>query len=184
MEHTHTILCTYDDYLLLPDDGKRYEIIEGDLSMAPAPFTNHQDVSRNLEFILLEYLKKTRWGILYDAPTDIVFSMIDIVQPDLSVVARERREIITKRNIVAAPDLVIEILSPSTALTDRTTKKALYEKYGVKEYWIVDPDEETIEVFNLEQGRFVEKGMFKNEEHLTSNLLYGLSVDLNEVFEK
>ncbi len=184
MENTHTILCTYDDYLLLPADGKRYEIIEGELFMAPAPFTDHQDVSRNLEFILLKYLEITKWGKLYNAPTDVIFSMTHVVQPDLLIVARERKEIITKRNIVAAPDLVVEIISPSSALIDRTTKKSLYEKYGVKEYWIVDPDNETIEVFSLENNVFLVAGTFSQGDTLTSRLLPGLEVVLGEVFER
>ncbi|MBI5214849.1 MAG: Uma2 family endonuclease [Ignavibacteriae bacterium] len=183
MKHSHSIFCTYDDYLTLPNDGRRYEVIDGELTMAPAPFTDHQDVLRNLEFILVSFLRKTRWGILYAAPTDVVFSMTDIVQPDLLVVARERKEIITKKNIIAAPDLVIEILSPSSTLTDRTTKKALYEKYGVKEYWIVDPDEQAIEVFNLENKIFIMMNVFKSDEQLTSKLLKELVVDLKEVFE-
>ncbi len=152
--------------------------------MAPAPFTDHQDVSQNLEFILLQYLEENKWGILYDAPTDVIFSMTEVVQPDLLIVARGRKEIITKRNIVAAPDLVVEIISPSSALIDRTTKKSLYEKYGVKEYWIVDPDEETIEVYSLENKVFVGVGVFFKSETLTSRLLPILEVKLGEVFER
>ncbi|TAK60706.1 MAG: Uma2 family endonuclease, partial [Bacteroidetes bacterium] len=149
MQHSHTTPCTYDDYLLLPDDGKRYEIIDGELFVAPAPFIDHQRISIFLTNIIFEYVSEMKIGEVFTAPGDVVFSMIDIVQPDIVYVSASRKEIITKRNIIAAPDFVVEILSLSTVLADRTTKKSLYEKYGVKEYWIVDPEEETIEVFNL-----------------------------------
>lgn len=177
-------LVTYDDYLTLPADGKRYEIIEGELFMTPAPTTDHQKVSSNLEQIFYNFLDQHPLGELYHAPTDVVFSMTEVVQPDIVFILKERKEIITKRNIVAAPDLIIEITSESTAVTDRTTKKALYEKHGVKEYWIVDSDAKTIECFVLGQSKFERIGIYSESDTLVSRLLPELKLRIQEVFPK
>jgi Uma2 family endonuclease len=179
---TTSPIVTYDDYLTLPADGKRYEIIEGELSMTPAPFTDHQRILGRLFRFIDEFARKNNAGEVFVAPTDVVLSMTDVVQPDILFVTKERSHIITIKNIIAAPDLVIEILSESTAVIDRTTKKSLYEKYGVKEYWIVDPENEDIECFSLKEATFTLMGSFKKNESFESVLLKGLTIEVNKIF--
>ena len=104
---------TYEDYLTLPDE-KRYELIEGDLYMVPAPDFYHQIISRNIEFLLWGFIKKRNLGTVVHAPVDVVLTTEDVIQPDILYISNERRGIITGRNVTGAPDLVIEILSPST----------------------------------------------------------------------
>nr|NIR48553.1 Uma2 family endonuclease [candidate division KSB1 bacterium]NIR69031.1 Uma2 family endonuclease [candidate division KSB1 bacterium]NIS24097.1 Uma2 family endonuclease [candidate division KSB1 bacterium]NIT71016.1 Uma2 family endonuclease [candidate division KSB1 bacterium]NIU24716.1 Uma2 family endonuclease [candidate division KSB1 bacterium] len=137
---------TYQDYLDLPEDGERYEVINGELVMVPAPDTNHQDVSGKIEFELRKFNEKIHAGKIFDAPIDVVLSEENIHQPDILFIANENSQIITDKNISGAPDLIIEILSPSTAYYDLVEKKDNYEKFGVKEYWIVDPKKRRVEL--------------------------------------
>ncbi|MEK9135534.1 MAG: Uma2 family endonuclease [Bacteroidota bacterium] len=177
-----SILTTYDDYRLLPNDGNRYEIMDGELYMTPAPSTEHQEVSLHLERTLLDYLEKSHWGKLYHAPVDVVLSMTDVVQPDIVLISKERSAIITRKNIVAAPDIVIEIISETTEKMDRITKKAVFERFGVAEYWIVDPEKKVIEVFKLMKEKYESPIMFKHTDMLTSSRLPGLSLSLRLIF--
>jgi Uma2 family endonuclease len=181
METTRMVV-TYDDYLKLPNDGNRYEILEGELVMTPAPETDHQRISRNLEFVLHSYATKHSLGEVFDAPMDVVFSMTTVVQPDIVFVSAERSHIITKKNIIAAPDLVIEILSESSETTDRTTKKKLYEQHGVKEYWIVDPISQTVEQYVLSGTTYRLIAKAARTDSLTVHSMQGLSVELRKVF--
>ncbi len=145
---------TYEDYLTFPDDGKRYEIIDGDLFMAPAPDTDHQDISGNLFVLLRRFVRRHQLGRVFYAPYDVVLAEHDIVEPDIIFVATENAHIITEKNIQGAPDLVIEIVSPSSRERDRVRKFRRYARFGVPEYWIIEPDEETVEVFTLVEGKF------------------------------
>jgi len=172
---------TYADYLLLPDDGYIYQIIDGELHMAPAPSPYHQRISRNIEFLLWSFVSKNGLGEILDSPCDVVLSPQDIVQPDLLFISRDRSHIIGERYIEGPPDLIVEILSPSTVELDRKHKKELYQRYGVKEYWIVDPNRKEVEVYTLEGGRYSLHGRFGANESLNSPLL-GLTVSLREVF--
>lgn len=181
MPHTATLL-TYDDYLTLPNDGKRYELIEGELYMTPAPTTEHQAISFRLEHLLYDFVSQSNRGYIYHAPIDIVLSMTDVVEPDIIYFSKEREYIITKRNIIAAPDLVIEILSEGTETIDRTIKKTLYEKHGVKEYWIVDPDKKTIDYFVLKNNKFERCGLFLIDDSFFSCFLPELKVVVKEIF--
>ena len=117
--------------------------------MSPAPGTRHQAVSRHIQFQLYEQLEKTGLAAVFDAPTDIHLDENDVVEPDLMVIDERRRSIIAPAKITDAPDLVVEILSESTAHRDRSVKRALYERAGVGEYWIVDPDANTVTAFKL-----------------------------------
>ncbi|MBI2264963.1 MAG: Uma2 family endonuclease [Armatimonadetes bacterium] len=144
------IKFTYQDYLLMPDD-RRYELIEGDLRMVPAPNEAHQRVSKKIEFRLIQSLEEVGSAYVYDAPVDVVFSDETAVQPDILVISKERKNIITKEHIRGAPDLIIEILSPHSLERDRIIKKKLYGKFGVREYWIVDPESQSIEVLVWKQ---------------------------------
>lgn len=173
------IKFTYQDYLLLPEE-KRYELIEGELFMVPSPDVEHQELSRDLEQILWEFVKRNDLGTVFYAPLDVVLSEEDVVQPDILFVSKERSHIIKEKNIQGAPDLVIEILSPATSERDRILKRKLYAKYGVKEYWIVDPEEKSIEVSTLGKKGFKTIGIYKTS--LQSPLLKGLFIDLSEIF--
>ena len=147
------IKLTYEDYRTTPED-KRYELLDGELTMAPAPRTNHQRVQFELGLTLGQFVKDRELGEVFFAPTDVVLSDTDVVQPDILFVSSERAHIITEDNIQDAPDLVIEILSPGTADRDRGFKRALYAQHGVREYWLVGPDSATVTVLALEEEGF------------------------------
>ena len=179
-----TIQWTYEDYLAFPEDGKRYEIIGGDCFMSPAPRTRHQRVSLKLATALEIYLTRHKAGVVFDAPTDVVLSKVDVVQPDLLVILAARASIITEKNIQGAPDLVIEILSETTRKTDEVVKKKLYERYGVSEYWIVDPELALVKIYRLTDGRYAkaEERAEERGETVTTALLPGLDISLTELF--
>ena len=179
------IQWTYEDYLAFPEDGKRYEIIEGDCFMSPAPRTRHQAISLRLTYFLYDYLRDTKLGHVFDAPTDVIFSETNIVQPDVLVVLAARAAIITEKNIQGAPDLVIEILSETTRKMDEVVKKKLYERYGVLEYWIVDPELALVKIYRLTDGRYgrAEERAQERGETVTTVLLPGLDIALTELFE-
>src|SRR5699024_3456521 len=181
---TKTTLVTYDDYRNLPDDGKRYEIIEGRLLMTPAPHTIHQRILGKLYKSISNYTEEQNIGEIFIAPVDVILSMTNVVQPDLMFIAKERSHIITEKNVVAAPDLVAEITSESTKVRDQTTKKALYEKYGVKEYWIIYPDDEKVEQFILQDEKLVLQKTVGKSDLLKPKVISGLSIALEEVFTR
>jgi Uma2 family endonuclease len=176
------IKFTYRDYVNAPED-KRYELLDGDLVVAPAPNTEHQSVSRNIEVPLWIFVRDGDLGYVFDAPCDVVLSDTDVVQPDILFVSKERPHIITRNNIQGAPDLVIEILSPGTAERDLTFKRALYARHGVREYWLVYLDTRTIEVLVFGRGGFELAATYHRNQVLRSPLLEGLRLDLSEVFE-
>lgn len=178
------ILLTYDDYLTLPNDGKRYEIIEGGLNVSPAPEPKHQEAIGNIFTALRNFVRSRSLGRIYVSPIDVVLSMTDIVQPDIVFISAERLSIVKKKNIVAAPDLVVEVLSPSTAIMDRTQKKSLYEKYSVREYWIVDVENEAVEVYTLKESRFDSPKVFRSSQSVISSLLTGFTLLVSEVFQE
>ncbi len=171
---------TYADYEKIPDDGHRHEIIEGEEYMTPAPEVPHQRVSRKLERVLDEHVTKHSLGEIFHAPIDVVLSDEDVVQPDIIFISTARSASITRKNIRGAPDLVVEILSPSTAAVDRGPKRALYERAGVTEYWLVDPDVRTVEVRELGSPRRVR--IYKDDQSFESAVLPGLVVRLAEIF--
>ena len=149
---------TWQDVQQMPDDGNRYEAIEGDLYVTPAPTTRHQRVSKRLLYALDRILERPGLGEVFIAPYGVEFPATgEGVQPDIVFVSQERRDTITEAGIVGAPDLVVEILSPSTAGRDRTIKLRLYEREGVREYWIVDPDENAVDVWRFGEERTHER---------------------------
>ncbi len=145
---------TYAEYERIPDDGQRHEIVDGEHHVNPAPGTYHQTVSRRIQFQLYEQIELTGLGQVFNAPVDLQLSDFDIVQPDLVVVLEEKRSIITPTRIEGVPDLVVEILSPSSARTDRTLKKELYRRSRILEYWVVAPEEHVIEQYSLVGDRY------------------------------
>lgn len=144
------IVLTYEDYVLLPNDRNRYEILEGELTVTPAPGTKHQSASANLFKLLSRHIDEHDLGKLFYAPIDLILAPTIILQPDLLFVFSAHQHIITERAIEGVPDLVIEILSPTTSRTDRVNKAQIYARYGVSVYWIVDPEHEAIEIYLLE----------------------------------
>ena len=176
------IKFTYKDYKSLPEsETKRYELIEGELIMVPSPFTYHQRISRKLEFLLEDFVEKNKLGEIFYAPCDVHLGD-NVVQPDILFVSKEHFYVIAREEIKGAPDLVIEILSPATAERDRTIKRTLYARYGVREYWIVDPEKKTVEVLTLKKEGYETFGIYKMQDTLTSPLLSGLSINLTKVF--
>lgn len=173
---------TYQDYLLTPDD-KRYELLEGELIMVPAPTTVHQRISRKLEVALDEFVKKQDLGEVFDAPCDVFLDDENVVQPDILFIAKERSDIITEANIKGAPDLIVEIISPASAYNDLVRKKKLYARFGVAEYWLVDPGEKTVEVLRLEDQDYPVGESFSSENVLISLSFPGLLIDLTEIFK-
>ena len=176
---------TYEDYVLFPDDGKRHEIIEGDHYVTPAPRTKHQRISANLTTAMVSFAKQRNLGLVLTAPCDVVLSDENVIQPDILFVSTARAAIVTEDNIQGAPDLMVEIISESSRKKDEVTKRKLYERYGVQEYWIVDPELETVKIFKLEQqayGRAIEVSKEDNDV-LTTELLPDFSFAVTEIFE-
>ena len=138
---------TYEDYRLIPDDGRRYELLEGQLHVTPAPGLEHQRVSKRLFTILLRYFEEGRRGEVLYAPLDVILADDDVVQPDL-VVVRDPAQL-SSRGVEGAPFLVVEVISPGRAHYDRTVKAQRYAARGVPHYWIVDPEARRLEGFRL-----------------------------------
>ena len=176
-----TIKLNYTDYVQLPDDGNIHEIIDGDHFMSPAPGTDHQRISRRIQFQLMAQIEQTGFGEVFDAPTDLQLSEFDIVQPDLLVVLGEPGAYVTPTKIVGPPALVVEILSPSTSLRVRSLKFDLYARVGVAEYWIVDQDERAVVRYLLPDEGFREAGRH-HEQIKFSHESVAASVDLNAVW--
>lgn len=174
---------TYEDYIHMPE-GKRYEIVEGELYMVPSPTTMHQRVSRELEEMLSKFVKDKGLGEVFDAPIDVVFSETDIVQPDIIFISNKNKGIIREENIAGAPDLIIEILSPSSENRDRVIKKKLYTKNRVREYWLVDPQKRIIEALILGKNGYETLKVFSDSEILISRLIEGLQIPIDKVFKK
>jgi len=180
------IKFTYEDYKSLPEsETKRYELLGGELIMVPSPSTHHQRISGRLWSILRTFVLRRGLGEVFYAPLDVVLGEgeeREVVQPDIIYVSKERSQIIAEEEIRGAPDLVIEIISPGTEDRDRHYKKTLYARHRVREYWIVDPEAKTVEVYALGEKGFELVKAYKADELLKSPLLQGLEVDLKEVF--
>ena len=175
---------TYEDFLNFPDEGKRHEIIDGEHYVTPSPNTKHQAVSSNLHGLLWTYLRDHPIGRIFAAPYDVILSDVDVVEPDLLYVSRERFNVVTAQHVRGVPDLVVEILSPGTRKTDEVTKRKLYERFGVHEYWVVDTELETIKVYRQADGAFVRAAELSAEQNdrLATPLLPNFSVALAEIF--
>ena len=176
-------LITYEDYLTFPDnDGIRKEIIEGELYMTPALSTKHQLVLKKILRLLDNYVLQNGLGEVLFAPCDVIFSSINVMQPDIIFISNENLKILTEKNIQGAPDLIIEILSPYSTDNDRIYKKMVYEKFGVKEYWIVDPVEKNIEIWTRKTKKFELLSKTKQHESIQSLLLEDLKFELSDIF--
>jgi len=179
------VKLTYDDFLLFPDDGQRHELIDGEHYVTPSPNIRHQDISGRLHLLIGNWLSVHRLGRVFYAPLDVRFSMFDVVEPDLLYVSNERAaELLSGQHVCGAPDLVVEIGSPSTRQRDETIKRRLYENATVVEYWVVDPDIDVIRVYRREGERFARPMELSREagDVLTSRLFPGLDIPLSHVF--
>ena len=177
---------TYDDLVGKPDDGLRRELIDGELYVTPSPSIRHQTIVLNIATLILGHVRRHGLGRVFVAPLDVLFSQIDVVEPDVLFVSRPReREVLAEKHLVGPPDLVVEVGSPGTRRTDERTKQRLYERFAVPEYWIVDPDLDAIKVFRLIEGRYqrVQELSLEAADVLTSPLLPGLELPLPAIFE-
>ncbi len=172
---------TYEDYCLLPE-GQSYEVVDGELLVTPAPTTRHQLAKARLVRILQDFVESRRLGFVLDAPYDVLLSPHDVLQPDVLFVSAERRSIIGEKNTEGAPDLVVEVLSPSTEARDRVAKAKRYAAFGVREMWLADPDGKTIEVFVNATDGFRRAGFHSEEDVARSILLPGLEFPVAPVF--
>ena len=148
------IKLTYEDCVDLPDDGRRYEILDGELEVSPAPAPKHRAVSGNLFAILHAHVQERGLGSVYYAPIDVILADTSIVQPDLVFIAVGRESIVSHRGIEGPPDLAVEILSPWSVRRDRVAKAALYARYGIRHYWLVDPDARVLEVYEVDGAEY------------------------------
>jgi Uma2 family endonuclease len=174
---------TYAKYASLPDDGKRYEVVRGELVVCPAPNSDHQDACLALGAALRAFARNRGSGRCVIAPFDVVLAADVVLQPDVLFVTAERLHLVRKEGVFGAPDLVVEILSPSTKRHDLVVKRALYAEYGVREMWVVDPDARTISQFGLENGELRHVRDVATGEVTSLAVLPGFSTPLADLFE-
>ena len=176
---------TYDDFVLFPDDGKRHEIIDGEHYVTPSPRTRHQIIVGNFYLLIASWLENNPIGRVFLSPLDVVMSNVDIVVPDLLYLSHERAAtVMTEKHARGVPELVVEIASPGTRRRDDGIKRHLYERAGVTEYWIVDPDVDRVRVYRREGDRFG-RAIELSREHgdqLSTPLLPGLEMPLARLF--
>lgn len=172
---------TYEDYKNMPED-ERYELIDGELIMAAAPKKVHQRVDMRLGAKFFVHVETNDLGEVYSAPFDVYLSDTNVVQPDLLFVSKERLGIITEANVQGAPDLVVEILSPSTASMDWNRKRELYTEYGVKEYWIVAPEVRLVWLLLPRDGVLEISGVYGDGQIVSSTVIEGFSVNPSDIF--
>jgi Uma2 family endonuclease len=181
---TTTIQLTVEDLEIIPEErvGDRHELIDGELFVTPVPVSKHQAISFNLTLALGNFTRRKRLGEVRTAPSGVRLHDDTLVIPDLVFVARGRLKTIGEKTIDGPPDLVVEILSPGTRRRDLTTKRELYARFGVPEYWIVDPDAKTLTVLVVYEGRYESSAQKENGE-VNSHILPGLALTLEQVFE-
>jgi Uma2 family endonuclease len=179
------VKLTYDDFVKFPDDGLRHELIDGEHYVTPSPNTKHQRVSINLTVLIGSWLERTAIGQLCHAPFDVVFSHYDVVEPDLLYLSNARAaDALTPKHVRGVPELVIEIESPGTRKRDETIKRRLYERCGVSEYWVVDPELSVIRVYRREGEGYGRPQELSAEagDVLTTPHLEGLVMPLARIF--
>ena len=173
--------CGYEDYRRTPDD-ERYELLDGELIMVPAPRVDHQRVVLRLASVLHAFVEERGLGEVLAAPCDVVLSDTDVVQPDVLFVSRERAHVVVPENVRGAPDLVVEVFSPSTGERDRTVKRALYARHGVREYWQVDTQARTVTVLRSSGADFETEAVYRGDRTARSAVLDGFGVGLERIF--
>jgi Uma2 family endonuclease len=167
-----------------PDDGRRYELYEGEVIVVPAPLPRHQRVAQHIGELLGEYERATG-GMMFCVPIDIVFSEYDVIQPDIVFFRKERRHLIDMMKAThVPPDLAVEVLSRSTEARDRGRKMQLLSRFSVPEYWIVDPVGNTLEIYALQGGSYALAGVHDEHERVHSPTLEGLTFDARRIFQE
>ena len=176
-----TVKLTYEDYRRMPED-ERYELIEGELIMAAAPNRAHQTTQRKLGLRMGSFVETEDLGEVFFSPFDVVLSEHNTFQPDIIFVSKENAGIITDANIQGAPDLVVEIISPSSTGRDWVVKRDLYARHGVKEYWLIDPINRTLWVMLLKDGYLELAGEYREGDTVTASTIEGFSVSASDIF--
>jgi Uma2 family endonuclease len=171
---------TADDLAQMPDDGRRYEVLGGELIVSPSLSDRHQTVLTELMLAVGPFIREQRLGKMFPAPFDVYFDERNSFQPDLVIVLRQNLRRIHRNRIVGPPDLIMEIISPSSRVTDRVKKAAAYARFGVSEYWLVDPDTETILGQELHGDHYVPIPL--SDGSIRSNILEGLAIDPRSIF--
>ncbi len=173
---------TYEELQQFPEDGHRYEIIDGDLLVTPSPVTHHQRVLRALFRAVDAHVVKLSLGEVFFAPLDVYFSEQTVVEPDLIYVSRARQGQVKAKYIQGAPDLAVEILSPSSIQNDRKRKFDAYARYGIPHYWIVDPDARTVDEYRLEGTTYRLVARLEGETTFRPGLFPELELPLATLF--
>jgi Uma2 family endonuclease len=179
-EHSSTRL-TYDDFVQFPDDGLRHEIIEGEHYVTPSPSPRHQRILLRLSYLLQSYLEPHPVGEIFVAPLDVLLSEFNVFEPDLIYISTDRAHHLTEKNLQGTPDLAVEILSPGTRNRDQRLKRDVYERTGVREYWLVDPDADAIDVLVRAGDGFAEPRRLGRGETLTTGLMPGLELPVDRI---
>ncbi len=181
---TTRVRLTYEDYAALPDDGRRYELHEGELSVTPSPGVSHQEILGNLFVILRGHVNARGLGKVLFAPVDCILESITVVQPDLVFIDTARLSVISDRGIEGTPTLAVEVVSPSSAGIDRRRKLQLYARYAVPYYWIVDPPARTIEARELAQGLYRDAGTLSGTTMVSLPPFPDLMLDPREIWPR
>lgn len=174
---------SYADLELIPPDHNRYEIVDGELFVTPSPRTLHQIIVGNLHTDLMIYVRLNKVGKAFVAPLDVVFTSSTVLIPDIIFVSSDRLNVVGEKNISGAPDLVVEVISDSSRRLDREVKLKQYALYGVAEFWLIDPDGRTIEVFRLSNGVYELVSLLGWNDLLHSPLLPGFSVSVSSLWK-
>lgn len=174
---------TYHDYRQMPEGPPYYQLIDGELQMSPSRNRAHQKILTNIFSALVLHLAKNPVSELYVAPFDIYLTDLNVYQPDLVFISKERKTILTDQGAEGAPDLVVEILSPRTAKLDRGVKRDIYARTGVQELWIVDPDRQHVQVFDLAENAEAPAATYTKRQTLKSSVLPKLAIGLAKIFE-
>ncbi len=174
---------TYEDLQHFPPDRNRYEIVDGDLFVTPAPIPLHQRIAGNLYAELRQHVRKHRLGEVFISPIDVVFTGSTVLEPDVVFVKRSRLQIIGEKNLAGPPDLVVEVLSDSSRRLDREIKPKQYALHGVPEFWRIDPEGKTVEVFRLEESAYELAASLGFGDQITSPLFPGLSLPVSSLWE-
>lgn len=172
----------YAEYSALPETGPRYQLIEGELVMSPSPNLRHQTVVARIFVALFNFVEPRRLGIVRASPLDVILSQEDVLHPDIVYVSNERRMILMTEGLRGGPDLCVEVLSDRTQAIDRGMKRILYARHGVTEYWIVDPETNTVEVYRLQENPSVSARTLTSSDILATPLLPDFSLTLDGVF--
>jgi Uma2 family endonuclease len=178
------VKVTYADLVELPDDGKRHELFDGEHTMTPAPTPRHQRVTGRIFAAIHAFLLDHPLGEVFAAPVDVVLSEVDVVQPDVVFVSAPRAGMVTEHNLAGPPDLLVEVLSAGSRRRDEVVKRQVYARFGVREYWVVDPELETVRVLALTGASYREVTLLSGEarDALTTDLLPGLAIPVARLF--